>query len=113
MAKTPRTTQYDEPRIYWAFCPLGVTVYPVIVVAESEHCLWIKPTREFDRFGRPHRPVLRRKGALCTFHTFHEAKRELMERLASETALAKKNVERVCALYEAAVAIQPPQERAT
>ena len=110
MPRKSCVTQYEEPRVYWAFESITATIYPVTVVAESEHCLWLKPTEEFDRTGKPFRPVQRQKRALFTFHSFHEAKHELMEAVAFRAMAAKKRVADLDALLERVSALQPQTE---
>jgi hypothetical protein len=112
MPRKSSVTQYEEPRTYWAFEQTTPSVFPVTVVAESEHCLWLKPAQEFNRAGRPYQPVQRQKRALCTFHSFHEAKHELLEAVASHARSARKSVEQLDALFARAAALEPPQEEA-
>jgi hypothetical protein len=72
-------------------------VYPITVVAETEKCLYLAPAWEYNNRGHKIPPVLRHKRALPTFHSFHEAKHELMEVLAlhlaasEERAIDKRN----------------------
>jgi hypothetical protein len=93
MPRKSSVTKYEEPRTYWAFEAATPSVFPVTVVAESEHCLWLKPAQEFNRAGRPYQPVQRQKRALCTFHSFHEAKSELMEELQGQLTAARDRYE--------------------
>lgn len=108
MPRKSCTIKYEEPRTYWAFDSILPTIYTVTVVAESEHCLWFKPTKEFDRNGKPFQPVRRLKRLLLTFHSFHEAKHELME--AIRAMAAWKAAGDLDALLKQASALQPPTE---
>jgi hypothetical protein len=110
MARIPSAVQYEVPRTYWTFCPVTPSIYPVVVVAESDHCIWLKPEKEYGPTGRPFRPVQRQKRALPTFHSFHEALHELLEMLSIRAAAQKNGLAKLEAVYEKAAALQPPAE---
>jgi hypothetical protein len=90
-------TDYSPAKTFWCFDDILVRVYPITVVAETEKCLYLAPATEYNNRGHKIPPVLRHKRALPTFHSFHEAKHELMEVLAfdlaaaEERAVAKRN----------------------
>jgi len=90
-------TDYSPAKTFWCFDDISARVYPIAVVAETEKCLYLAPFRDFNNRGHKMPPVLRHKRALPTFHSFQEAKHELMEALAlqlaasEERAVAKRN----------------------
>jgi hypothetical protein len=108
MGSKSRVIQYPEPRIYWAFEAITASVYRVVVVAESDHFLWLKPVKEFDRNGRPHRPVQKRKAGLPTFYSFHDAKNELMNVLDLKVRAANKQAAALASLYQQSCRIPCP-----
>jgi len=46
--------------------------------------VYLAPSQEFNSKGRKLQPVLRHKRSLPTFHSFHEAKSQLMEELQDQ-----------------------------
>ena len=101
--------QYDSPVIYWCNCPTSLKVYPIYVVAETLHSVWVKPDRAVNRNGREYGPRRYLKRSLATFHSFHEAQDELVQRLKSRLdrnratcKLAEDALERALALVSPA-----------
>lgn len=90
-------TDYSPAKTFWCFDGAMAEVFPVSVVAETEKCLFLAPHKEYNNRGHRLPPVLRHKRALPTFHSFHEAKHELMKVLAlhlaasEERAVARRN----------------------
>ena len=82
-------TDYHPAKTLWCFDATRARVYSITVVAETEKCLYLAPSREYNNLP----PILRHKRALRSFHSFHEAKHELMQELAGQLS-AERNANR-------------------
>ena len=83
-------TYYYPAKTYWCFDSARAFVYPITVVAETEKCLYIAPDKLHNSRGHRIPPVLRHKRALPTFHSFQEAKNELIEELQGQLSASKE-----------------------
>ena len=86
-------TTYNPAKTFWSFDAATAEIFPVSVVGESEKSVYLAPSQEFNSKGRKLPPVLRHKRALPTFHSFHEAKSELMEELQGQLTAARDRYE--------------------
>jgi hypothetical protein len=86
-------TDYHPAKTLWCFDTTRARVYLITVVAETEKCLYLAPSREYNNLGNKMPPILRHKRALRSFHSFHEAKHELMQELAGQLS-ARRNANR-------------------
>ncbi len=62
-------TNYDPAVKLWSFGTVTASIFPVLIVAESEHHIYQDPT------------ICISKSCLPTFHSFCEAKQELVKEL--------------------------------
>jgi len=86
-------TEYSPAKTFWSFDAATAEIFLVSVVAESEKSVYLAPSQEFNSKGRKLPPVLRHKRSLPTFHSFHEAKSELMEELQGQLTAARDRYE--------------------
>ena len=62
-------TNYDPAVKLWSFGTVTASIFPVLIIAESEYHIYQDPA------------VCISKAALPTFHSFREAKQELVKEL--------------------------------
>jgi hypothetical protein len=93
-------TDYSPAKTFWCFDDISARVYPITVVAETEKCLYLAPAWEYNNRGHKIPPVLRHKRALPTFHSFHEAKHELIEELQGQLTAEKDRAFDRCNRYQ-------------
>jgi len=93
-------TNYSPAKTFWCFDDFSARVYPITVVAETEKCLYLAPLRDFNNRGHKMPPVLRQKRALPTFHSFQEAKNQLIEELQGQLTATKDRAFDRCNRYQ-------------
>jgi len=99
-------TTYNPAKTLWSFDAAIAEIFSVSVVAESEKSVYLAPSQEFNSKGRKLQPVLRHKRSLPTFHSFHEAKKELMKELQGQLTASRDCYE---GLMEKACRLEAPE----
>ena len=93
-------TDYSPAKTFWCFDDISARVYPIAVVAETEKCLYLAPAWEYNNRGHKIPPVLRHKRALPTFHSFQEAKNQLIEELQGQLTATRDRAFDRCNRYQ-------------
>jgi hypothetical protein len=91
---------YSPAKTFWCFDDISARVYPITVVAETEKCLYLAPPLEYNHRGYKIPPILRQKRALPTFHSFQEAKNQLIEELQGRLTATKDRAFDRCNRYQ-------------